>query len=342
MLKIVGDINLTDGFFDTGFGVGSRIKAGMDPFHNIQRDKSDLWIGNFEGVTANTSDKKGLAAKQFVIDPKSLSSFKHMDIYNVANNHVMQHGAEAYKEMIESIKGFGADYFGVNDKRYTRFNHQGKSVAICGFNLRPENFSKNPLYWAMPECEDIAKTFREISGDDVKIAYVHWGNEFMNYPYIDQVKFAHWLVDLGFDLIIGMHPHILQGFEVYKGKHIFYSLGNFVFDMPWYKTHYSIIVSVDCSKENLKVDYQYVELGADYCPSVVDENCVPEDCRFEHLNKLLENIPENENYYQQLFAYRSAYRKSNYKSLIKNIGKFKAKDLTDILTDFVNRKLGRA
>ena len=48
MLRITGDINFTDGFFDTGFGVGSSIKKGADPFENLRREKDDFWIGNFE------------------------------------------------------------------------------------------------------------------------------------------------------------------------------------------------------------------------------------------------------------------------------------------------------
>lgn len=58
MIGIVGDVNLTDGYFDTGFGVGSAVAAGADPFAGINRKEGDIWIGNFEGVTARVSSKR--------------------------------------------------------------------------------------------------------------------------------------------------------------------------------------------------------------------------------------------------------------------------------------------
>jgi len=73
MLKIVGDINFSDGFFDTGFGVGSRIKKGLNPFEYINRSSEDMWIGNCECVISDLSNKKGIYSNQFRISPSSLS-----------------------------------------------------------------------------------------------------------------------------------------------------------------------------------------------------------------------------------------------------------------------------
>lgn len=62
------------------------------------------------------------------------------------------------------------------------------------------------------------------------VVYLHWGSEFMPVPWPNQVALAHRLVDSGaVDMVIGMHPHCRQPWEKYKGKHIFYSLGNSVF-----------------------------------------------------------------------------------------------------------------
>ena len=202
MLRITGDINFTDGFFDTGFGVGSSIKSGADPFVNLDR--------------------------QFIISPDDMSHIRHFDLYGVANNHVMQHGCAAYENMLEYLKQRGCMYVGSKDRKSVVIEHQGKRIGIIAFSLRPENFSETPLYWSMPEYSEIEDEIEKLSGCDFRIAYVHWGNEFINYPYIDQKNLAHLMIDKGADIIIGMHPHVLQGFEVYKGKYIFYSLGNFV------------------------------------------------------------------------------------------------------------------
>lgn len=230
---------------------------------------------------------------------------------------------------------------GSKEKKHIVFSHQGKSIGISGFSLRPENYSANPSYWAMPEYDEIKNEFDEIIENDFRIAYIHWGNEFINYPYFDQKQFAHLLVDIGFDLVIGMHPHILQGYEIYNNKYIFYSLGNFVFNMPWYKTKYSAVISVDCSSENLSVNYDYVKIGTDYRPEVVSRDVVPVECRFEQLNALIDNIPENEIYYRQVFRNMKEYRKSNYIELIRNINKFRRRDIFEILSDFIKRKLHR-
>ena len=70
---------------------------------------------------------------------------------------------------------------------------------------------------------------------DYLILSCHWGVEFLEYPTPYVVQVAHAFADLGADLIIGHHPHCLQGFEKYKDTLIFYSLGNFLFDMCWDK-----------------------------------------------------------------------------------------------------------
>lgn len=225
MLKIVGDIHLADGFFDIGFGVGSSIKKGVDPFAKLKRSENDFWIGNFESVCSDTSNKKGSYAKQFIISPDDISHIKHLDLYSIANNHVMQHGKKAYCEMLQYFESRSVQYVGSVDRKSTSFIHQGKKIGIIAFSQRPENFSKEPLYWLLPEYEDVNAELSKLSGCDYKIIFVHWGYEFINYPNIDQKAFAHYLIDKGADLIIGTHPHVLHGYEIYKGKHIFYSYG---------------------------------------------------------------------------------------------------------------------
>ncbi len=336
MLRIVGDINFSDGFFDTGFGVGSSIRKGRDPFAKLKRNTNDYWIGNFECVCSNTSNKQGTSSRQFIITPKDISHIKHFNLYNVANNHVMQHGEIAYNEMLSYLEIKGVNYVGSENKKKHIFEHQEKKIGIIAFSQRPDNFSQNPLYWSMPEYSDVKKELEDLSLCDYKIVYVHWGNEFINYPYIDQKNFARYMIDCGADLIVGMHPHILQGFEVYKGKHIFYSIGNFVFNMPWEPTKYSIILNVDLAEE-VKISYNYIKIEKDYFPNYVQS--IPAEFQFESLNKLLSINEENEKYYSKVFNKTKEYRKSNYKNIISNLYKLKIKDMNSIVFDFIKRRL---
>lgn len=335
MLRIVGDCNFADGFFDMGFGTGSSIKKGANPFQYIKReDDQDFWIGNFECVCSEISNKEGTESKQFIIAPEDSKSIKHLDFYGVANNHVMQHGAEAYQQMVGYIGSKGAQYAGTYDKPSTVFEHQGKKVSVTVFNQRPENFTKPPQYWAMPEYDEVKKEL-QAQQTDYRIVYVHWGVEFINYPYNDQKQFAHFLVDCGADLIIGMHPHVMQGYEVYNGKYIFYSLGNCVFNMPWEPTKYSLQVNVDL--ETSDVSYKYLHIGEDYFPRYVE--LVPEKYSMEYLNTLVGICEDDEKYFIKAQKALNEYRKANKREIIKNVRKLSFTDLSTMIIDFIKRRL---
>ena len=263
-----------------------------------------------------------------------MKAVNHLNFYGVANNHVMQHGSEAYRQMINYIEHVGALYAGTKEKPTTVFEHQGKEVAVTVFNQRPENFTNPPLYWAMPEYEDVRTELKKYENCDYRIVYVHWGIEFINYPYNDQKQFAHFLIDSGADLVIGMHPHVMQGFEVYKGKHIFYSLGNCVFNMPWEPTKYSLQVNVDLSSS--EVTYKYLHIGEDYFPRYIES--VPEEYRLDYLNSLLDISQDNEIYFAKAARCLDQYRKANRKDILKNAWRLKFSDIVSVATDFVKRK----
>lgn len=338
MIRITGDINLTDGYFDVGFGVGSKLAQGFNPFHSIDRSGDDLWVGNFEGVTADVSEKTGTASQQFRVLPQHIKHLHHPDVYGLANNHAMQHGDEAYRQSVKTLEEQRCKVFGTNKHRIAILQHQGRTISIIGFSQRIDAWSKEPLYWHNPECADIQKELEQLPDDAYKIVYVHWGNEFINYPSSQQKKFAHWLIDAGYDLIIGMHPHILQGYEVYKGKYIFYSLGNFVFDMAWEPTHYGAIVNVDLAGTEPKIGYDYVKIGEDYSPKVVDETEVPLQYRFEELNKLIAIEENSEEYHNAINKYYRQYRKANHKDILKKMLQHPSVAM-DIIKDFIKRRL---
>ena len=132
-----------------------------------------------------------------------------MDYYGLANNHAMEHGAESYKETVKALESYGSKVFGLKDRKSIVFNHHGQKVSITGMCTRIEESRYEPLYWYNPEYKEIEEEISNLPKDAFKILYVHWGNEYINRPSASQKKFAHWLIDAGFDLIIGMHPHDL-------------------------------------------------------------------------------------------------------------------------------------
>lgn len=339
MILFTGDINLTDWMFNVGFGIGTNIeKKGLDPLKYLERKEGDLWIGNFEGVASPVSANKGIYAKAFRIDPEALNKVSHMDVYGFANNHAMEHGPEAYMETVKAIESYGSQVFGLRDKKSYVFEHQGQKVSITGMCTRIENTQWEPLYWHNPEYEEIEKELALLPADAFKVLYIHWGNEYINRPSAAQKKFAHWLIDIGFDLIIGMHPHVLQGYEDYKGKRIYYSLGNCVFDMPSEQCKIGALVSLDFASGKAEYNEDYIRIDKKCCPHVVSETEIPIQWSFPYLNERLKNDDNSEEYHNEITKGYLIYRKANRKQILLSAFTY-PKAFMGVLTDFIKRKI---
>lgn len=336
MIRIAGDICFADGYFDQGIGVKTKLERGENPFAHINLTKNDFWIGNFESVCS--SQPRG--NNEFLVSPNNLKHFNHMDLYCIANNHVMQHGDDAYFDMINIFKSQHIAFAGSINKKSHIFKHQDKTVGLIAFSERPDNFTNNPLYWHLPELAELEEQIRCLNNCDFKIAYVHWGNEYMDFPYIDQKQLARFLIDCGIDLVIGMHPHVLQGMEIYKGKHIFYSLGNFVFNMAWERTKYSIVVNVDLSQNFPVISYTNYIIE-DMFPRIIQKELIPVQYQMETLSNKIDYNIENEKYYRELFHNVSQYKKSNYKWIAQNIFKMSPKASFLMIKDFFKRLIQR-
>lgn len=338
MLVFTGDINLTDWIFNVGFGIGTNIGMGLNPFKYLERKDNDLWIGNFEGVASNISTLSGVYGKAFRVNPAILKGLHHMDFYGFANNHAMEHGGEAYNETVEALEGYGSIVFGTKVKKSTVFEHYGRTVSLTGMCLRIEAQEEKPLYWHNPEYKEIQEEIHSLPKDAFKILYVHWGNEYINRPSSPQKKFAHWLIDAGFDLIIGMHPHVLQGYEDYNGGRIYYSLGNCVFDMPSEQCKIGALVGLDFTNGHPKYTESYLRIDEKCCPCIVVESEIPSQWRFDYLNDRLKVDDNSEEYHKEIrkgyLVYRNANRRQLLTTAIKHPDFFCA-----IFKDFVKRKI---
>lgn len=338
MIHFTGDINLTDWMFNVGFGIGTNIVKGLDPLKNLERKGGDLWVGNFEGVASSSSANKGIYAKAFRVVPKALEKVSHMDIYGFANNHAMEHGPEAYRETVKAIKGYGSKLFGLRDQKSYVFEHQGRTISITGMCTRIEATKWEPLYWYNPEYKEIEEELAQLPSSAFKVLYIHWGNEYVNRPSAAQKKFAHWLIDAGFDLIIGMHPHVLQGYEDYKGKRIYYSLGNCVFDMPSEQCKIGALISLDFSTGKEEYKEQYIRIGDNCSPYIVAECEIPNKWRFSFLNERLKVEDNSEEYHNEIIKGYLTYRRANRKQILLSAFAH-PKAFMKILYDFVNRRI---
>lgn len=340
MLVFTGDINLTDWIFNVGFGIGTNIGKGLNPFKYLDSKDNDIWIGNFEGVASTKSAYKGIYAKAFRVEPDALKGLHHMDYYGFANNHAMEHGSEAYLETVKALESYGSKVFGLNDRRSIVFEHQGKTISLTGMCLRIEAMKEEPLYWHNPEYKEIQEEIDDLPKDAFKILYVHWGNEYINRPSAAQKKFAHWLIDSGFDLIIGMHPHVLQGYEDYHGGRIYYSLGNCVFDMPSEQCKIGALVNLNFVDGTPVYSEQYLRIDDECCPHIVAVDKIPEQWHFDYLNERLKIDDNSEEYHREIQKGYKIYQKANRRQLLLSAFSH-PKSFMAVMADFIKRKLGK-
>ncbi|MDO4334383.1 MAG: CapA family protein [Bacteroidales bacterium] len=333
MLKILGDINFSDWYFDQGKGVGSSIVGGADPFHKLPISSEDFWIGNLECVCADIPDKH----YPFVISPALLTKIRHMDLYGIANNHIMQAGENAFYQTLTFLDNNGIKYAGADNHRSITFIHQSKKVGFMAFSMRPDNFTPTPSYWHLPELTELKEELKKLEKCDFRIIFVHWGYEFINRPNIDQRQLAHWLIDEGADLIVGMHPHVTQGSEIYKGKNIFYSIGNTVFNMAWEPTRFGLMLNVDLSKDKPTVWSNYIKIGNDFFPEIVTD--VPHPYTRDYLDSIATIIDENEKYFAEVSIKTAKYTNANRKAIIKRMLKMSPRTQFTLISDFIKRRL---
>ena len=105
MLYFTGDICLCDKAFDIGFGIGSQVaKGAIEPFSKLNKKDDDLWVGNFEAVVSDITNRNDYSKTSFRIESDTFDkSASIIDYWGVANNHVMEHGVEAYQQMVDVL-----------------------------------------------------------------------------------------------------------------------------------------------------------------------------------------------------------------------------------------------
>jgi len=193
--------------------------------------------------------------KQFTLraGPIAAEALKQANIrvVTLANNHSMDFGPLALKDTLDALEengilatGAGMD---LDDARAPAFlKVRGKTLAFLSYSLT------FPLeFFASPRRPGTAPGYTEYVKADIEkvrpaadlvIVSFHWGAELMTAAKDYQVELGHNAIDWGADLVLGHHPHVLQEIEIYRGRMIAYSLGNFVFGSESNRTNSSMIL----------------------------------------------------------------------------------------------------
>lgn len=200
-------------------------RYGEDYFFDGVRDffeQDDFTLINLECVLSDSTDRVektwNLKGKPKYVGIMTGSSVEGCSL---GNNHTFDYGQSGLDETREVLNQAGI-IFGFNDHVALYETNSGIVIGIVSASqLSADETHANYIR------EGIQKLREE--GADLVIASCHWGIEGDHYPNDYQQKLAHQVIDWGADVLIGTHPHVLQGIELYNGKVICYSLGNFCF-----------------------------------------------------------------------------------------------------------------
>lgn len=183
----------------------------------------DMTIVNFEGTLTNTKSATS-NTYSFAAPPEYVKVLTsgNIEAVSLENNHVMDHGDAGYEDTCEALDGAGIAYSGhLGSTTFT--TDTGISIGMLSYQTF--NGKYDDIYASIEG--DIAAL--RSAGCQIVIVSYHWGDEKDYVPNERQVPLGHATIDAGADLVIGHHSHRMNPIEVYNGKYICYSLGNFSF-----------------------------------------------------------------------------------------------------------------
>lgn len=252
-------------------------------FKNVKDifQNDDYTLVNLETTFTNATD---YSEKQFNFKGPTeyveILKTGNVEGVNISNNHSKDYLEEGYQDTIDTLENNNIDYSG--DEYIHIEEIKGIKVGFIGFknaNLTYENI------------DDKLKLVKE-NGAQLIIASCHWGIERENQFNDNQQEIGHYLIDNGADVVIGHHPHVLQGIEEYNNKYIVYSLGNFCFggnQNP--KDKDSMIFSETFSFENGKLTATQIEIIPCSISSTQEyNNFQPTPLRDEEKDRIIEKI----------------------------------------------------
>lgn len=226
LLSFIGDCILgTDEFFawDTGLPAYYNLYGPEYFLKNVRSifEEDDLTIVNMEGTLTEETTR---VDKQFAFkgDPEyvKILTSSSVEAANVANNHSHDYGEKSFQDTVQMLEENGIKTFGYDDVAVLEV--KGIRVGMFGIYELDDHLERIPQVK-----QDIAKL--KDQNVDIIVAVFHWSNELVTVPDENQVTLAHLAIDEGADVVVGHHPHVVQGIDEYKGKMIAYSLGNFCF-----------------------------------------------------------------------------------------------------------------
>lgn len=195
---------------------------------------SDLISANLEGAVTNGGVHYSPSYQNdFAFSPSTVKEINRLgfNFFNTSNNHLADQGARGVLEARINLDELAINYSGCPDRAVDTCSAKlidvgSSTVAMLGFSAVYGSIDSEKVVKKIKESKVLA---------DYVVVNIHWGSEYQEKFNSRQQVLAHAMIEAGADAIIGHHPHVVQGVEVYQGHPIFYSLGNFVFDQYFSK-----------------------------------------------------------------------------------------------------------
>jgi poly-gamma-glutamate capsule biosynthesis protein CapA/YwtB (metallophosphatase superfamily) len=296
-LAIVGDleINRDDvaGFFD-------KVRGALQA--------ADIRFGGLEAPLSARGEPVG---GKIVMrhSPRMIEAYLAggFDVIAFASNHCLDYGIEPFVDTLDLLDRHGIAYVGAGRdiaeaRRPVIVERRGTRIAFLSYlQLLPLGWGAHPskpgvapiredALYGPPYVneEDLETMAEDVAGAkrhaDVVVSSYHWGQSQSRTLTLSQIAVARTAIDSGADLVIGRHPHILQGIEVYKGKAIFYALGNFALDHdhPMFLPTVKESIFIDCLIEGgqiQRLSFRPAYLGDDGRPEIL----APDDERAQRI-----------------------------------------------------------
>ncbi|NTX55639.1 CapA family protein [Myxococcus sp. CA039A] len=259
-LVVGGDVTLGHNhqkYFDDQVAKGrSREEMLAYGFKEVRAlgDAADLFVVNLECPFTEGGEK---LAKNFNFRarPELVGALVAggVDVVSLANNHLMDYGAQGLVDTLVTLEAARIPYFGAGRtlaeaRRPAVITVGGVKVALLGYFFLGERNIEPPEVYATETTPGVAGHFSDVDvmermlredilaakhQADVVLPFFHWGREGTYVPEPYQVRLAHAAIDAGAAGVLGSHPHVLQAMELHRGAPVVYSLGNFVFGGNW-------------------------------------------------------------------------------------------------------------
>ena len=246
-------------------------------------ERTTVMLGNQEGPFAEGAEQEDTTRNfSYKVDPRSAATLRRggFQAMTIANNHLMDCGRDGVRETIATLEEHGIEVIGGGLKeseahRPAIFETRGGRIGLLGYYWNRRTAARGKLPGSardLPElvARDIAQLKPQV---DHVVVTVHWGIPYEREPLPEDRMKARHFIDCGADAVIGHHPHIIQPLEIYRGRPIFYSVGNFAFGSGNSRAE-SIMVCLRFDRERIKVEVfplyvQNRDPRLDYQPKVL-------------------------------------------------------------------------